>query len=148
VALHAFAGGGARATRAKRRAELGVFDQILVGVVGDFAYHFLLVVFVVAVVEAGVDRVAGGDAQGLNDEPGAGWLQRTFPQPIDYVHDRELDGLVIFEQGYGVELHVDALLYAFDQAGVEIAEEFAAKGGRSAALSGDLDMGAGAGTFG
>jgi hypothetical protein len=49
-----------------------------------------------------------------------------------------------------VELHVDALLHAFDHAGVEIAKEFAAQGGRAALLSGDFDVGAVAnvGTFG
>jgi hypothetical protein len=41
-----------------------------------------------------------------------------------------------------MKLHVDALLHAFDDAGVEIAEELAAEGGRSAALSGDFDVSA------
>jgi hypothetical protein len=59
---------------------------------------------------------------------------------------RELDGFAIFEQGHGIE-HVDALLNAFDHAGMEITKELAAQGGRSAALSGDLDVGATAGTF-
>jgi hypothetical protein len=36
------------------------------------------------------------------------------------VHDRELDGFAIFEQGHGIELHVDALLNAFDHGGMEI----------------------------
>jgi hypothetical protein len=43
-----------------------------------------------------------------------------------------------------VQLHIYALLHAFDDAGVEIAEEFAAEGGRTAALSGDFDVGASA----
>jgi hypothetical protein len=49
-----------------------------------------------------------------------------------------------------VETHVDALLNAFDDAGVEIAKVFAAQGGRAAALSGDFDVGAitNVGTFG
>jgi hypothetical protein len=34
---------------------------------------------------------------------------------------------MIFEQGDGVELHIHALLYAFDHAGVEIAEVLAAQ---------------------
>jgi hypothetical protein len=73
-----------------------------------------------------------------------------FQQSIDHVHDRKLDGLAIFEQGHGVQLHIDALLHAFDHAGVEIAEELAAKGGGAALLSGDFDVGAVAdvGTFG
>jgi hypothetical protein len=58
------------------------------------------------------------------------------------VHDRKLDGLAVFEQGHGVELHVDALLHAFDHAGVEVREELTAQGGRSALLSGDFDVGA------
>jgi hypothetical protein len=67
----------------------------------------------------------------LNDKPGAG----AFDQSVDSVHDRKLDGLAVFEQGRGVELHVDALLHAFDDAGVEVTEELTAQGGRSAALS-------------
>ena len=49
-----------------------------------------------------------------------------------------------------MELHVDALLHGFDDAGVEITEEFAAQGGGAALLSGDFDVGAVAdvGTFG
>jgi hypothetical protein len=41
-----------------------------------------------------------------------------------------------------MELHIDALLHAFDDAGMEIAEELAAQGGRAAALSGDFDVSA------
>jgi hypothetical protein len=93
-------------------------------------------------VEADILRVSRGYAQGLNDKAGAGWVEGAFDQAVDYVHDRKLDGLAVFEQGHRVELHIDALLHAFDHAGVEIAEEFAAEGGRTAALSGDFDVGA------
>jgi hypothetical protein len=96
----------------------------------------------VEVVEADIFCVAGGDAQGLNDEAGAGWFERAFHESIDYVHDRELDGFAIFEQGHGVEAHVYPLWNAFDYTGVEVAEELAAQGGRSALLSGDFDVGA------
>jgi hypothetical protein len=106
-----------------------MFDQVLAGVVGDLADHGLLAGPVVDVVEADIFCVAGGDAQGLDDEPGAGWVERAFHQAIDYVHNRKLDGFAIFKQGHGVEAHVDALLHAFDYAGVEIAKEFAAQGG-------------------
>jgi hypothetical protein len=68
--------------------------------------------------------------------------QACFDQPVDYVHDRMLAGLAVFEQGHGVELHVDALLHAFEHAGVEVTEEFTAQGGPSALLSGDFDVGA------
>ena len=93
-------------------------------------------------VEADILGISRGYAQGLNDQAGAGWVERAFDQSIDYVHDRKLDGLAVFEQGHRVELHIDALLHAFDDAGVEIAEELAAEGGRAAALSGDFDVGA------
>ena len=124
------------------RAEFGVFDQVLAGVVGDFADDRLCHYSVVVGVEADIFCIPGGDAQGLNDQPGAGGVERAFDQPVDYVHDRKLDGLAVFEQGHGVELHVDALLHAFDDAGVKVAEELAAEGGRSAALSGDFDVSA------
>jgi hypothetical protein len=39
-------------------------------------------------------------------------------------------------------LHIDALLDTFNDAGVEIAEELAAQGWRTAALSGDFDVSA------
>jgi hypothetical protein len=65
----------------------------------------------------------------LNDQPGAGRVEGAFHQAVDYVHDRKLDGLAIFQQGHGIEAHVDALLYAFDYAGMEIAEELTAQGG-------------------
>ena len=123
-------------------AEFGVFDQVLAGVVGDFADYRLCHYSVVVGVEAHVFCIPCGDAQGLNNQPGAGWVERAFDQAVDYVHDGKLDGLAVFEQGHGVELHVDALLHAFDDASVEIAEELAAQGGRSAALSGDFDVGA------
>ncbi len=118
-----------------------MFDQVLAGVVGDFANHTLLLVLV-AGLEADILCISRGDAQGLNDEPGAGWVERAFQQAIDDVHEGKLDGLGILEQGHGVELHVDALLHAFDDAGMEVTEELAAQGGGTAALSGDLDVGA------
>src|SRR5580704_16473350 len=100
------------------------------------------------IVEADVLCVPGGYAQGLDDQAGADGFEGAFEQAIDYVHDRKLDGLAIFKQGHGMELHIDALLHAFDHAGVEIAKELAAQGGRAAALSGDFDMGASTRTFG
>jgi hypothetical protein len=123
-------------------AEFGVFDQVLAGVVGDFAHHRLLAGPVMDVVEGDVFCVPRGDPQGLNDKPGAAWVERAFDQSVDYVHDRKLDGLAVFEQGRGVELHVDALLHAFDHAGVEVRKELTAQGRRSALLSGDFDVGA------
>ena len=113
----------------------------MLGVVGDFADHALLFGFALG-VEADILRIPRGYAQGLDDQSGAGWVERAFDQAIDYVHDRKLDGFAIFEQGHGVELHIDALLHAFDDAGVEIAEELAAQGWGTAALSGDFDVGA------
>jgi hypothetical protein len=103
----------------------------------------------VDIVEADVFCVPGGDAQGLDDQPGAGCVERAFYQAIDYVHDRKLDGFAVFEQGHGVELHIDALLHAFDNAGVEVTEKLAAQGGGAALLSGDFDVSAVAdiGTF-
>jgi hypothetical protein len=69
------------------------------------------------VVEADVFCVPRGDPQGLNDKPGAGWVERAFDQSVDYAHDRKLDGLAVFEPGHGAELHAAALLHAFDDAG-------------------------------
>jgi len=119
-----------------------MFDLVLSGVVGDFAHHRWIGWLVEAVVEADVFGVAGGDAQGLDDQLCAGWFERAFDQAIDYVHERKLDALAIFEQGHGMELHVHALLHAFDYAGVKVTEELAAQGGGAALLSGDFDVSA------
>ena len=47
-----------------------------------------------------------------------------------------------------MQLHVDAVLHALDDAGVEVTEELAAQSGRTAALAGDLDVSASTGTVG
>jgi hypothetical protein len=106
-----------------------MFDEVLAGVVRNLADHGLLAWPVVDVIEADIFGVAGGDAQSLNDEPGADGFERAFDQSIDHVHERKLNGLAILEQGHRMELHVDALLHAFDDAGVEVAEELTAQGG-------------------
>ena len=72
-------------------AEFGVFDQVLAGVVGDFADYRLCHYSVVVGVEAHVFCIPCGDAQGLNNQPGAGWVERAFDQAVDYVHARELE---------------------------------------------------------
>ena len=119
-----------------------MFDQVLAGIVGDFTHHLLLVLFVVTLVEADVVCISGGNPQGLKDQSGAGKVERAFDQSIDYVHERKLDGFMILKQCHGVEAHIDALLHAFDGAGVEVTEKLAAQGGRSASLSRDFDVGA------
>jgi hypothetical protein len=97
----AFAASRARAS-AKRGSIGGPnsgFDQVLAGVVRDFAHHRLLGGPVMDVVEADVFCVPRGEPQGLNDKPGAGWVERAFDQSVDYVQDRKLDELAVFEQG-------------------------------------------------
>ena len=114
-----------------------MFDQVLLGIVGDLADHFVL-----AEVEVDVAGISYGDVEGFENDVGTLVVEGAFEDGVDGVHDRGLDGFGIFDQGDGVDLGVDAGLHSFDHAGVEVAEVFLLEGGGTAAVSGDLDVGA------
>jgi hypothetical protein len=114
-----------------------VFSQVLLGVVGDFADHV-----VAADVEVDVAGISYCDVQGFEDDVGALDVDGAFEDGIDHVHDGGLDGFGVFDQGDGVDLRIDAGLHALDHAGVEVAKVFLFERGRTAAVSGDLDVSA------
>ena len=114
-----------------------MFGEVLVGVVGDFVDHVVL-----ADVEVDVAGISYGDVEGLEDEGGALVVDGAFEDGVDHVHERGLDGFGAFDQGDGVDLRIDARLHALDHAGVEVAEVFLLERGGTAAVSGDLDVGA------
>ena len=119
------------------RILFGVFGEVLLGVVGDFADHVVR-----AEVEVEVAGISYRDVEGFEDEVGALVVHRAFEDGVDGVHDGGLDGFGAFDQGDGVDLGVDAGLHSFDHAGVEVAEVFLFEGGGTAAVAGDLDVGA------
>ena len=114
-----------------------MFGEVLVGVVGDFADHVVL-----TDVEVDVAGISYGDVKRLEDEGGALVIDGAFEDGVDHVHDRGLDGFGVFDEGDGSDLRVDASLHALDHAGVEVAEIFLLERGGTAAVSGDLDVGA------
>ena len=114
-----------------------MFGEILLGVVGDFADHV-----VAADVEVDVAGISHGDVQGFEDDIGALVVDGAFEDGIDHVHDGGLNGFGVFDQGHGVDLRIDASLHALDHAGVEVAKVLLLERGGTAAMSGDLDVGA------
>ena len=94
-------------------------------------------------VEAELDAadVADGSVEGAEDEFGALDFDSAAKQSIDDLHEGDLDGFLVLEEG-GV---MDTRVWTFDGAEhalVEIAELFSAESGGAAADSGDLDVGA------
>jgi len=117
----------------------GMFGEILGGVVGDFADHVVR-----ADMEIDIFRISYGDVQGFEYDVGTFDVYRPFEDGVDHVHEGGLDSFGVFDEGDGVDLGVDPGLHAFDHAGVEVAEIFLLEGGGTAAVSGDLDVGAAA----
>ena len=114
-----------------------MFGEVLLGEVGDFADHVVL-----TDVEVDVAGISYGDVEGFEDDVGALVVDGAFEDGVDGVHDRGLNGFGAFEEGDGVDLGVHAGLHSFNHAGVEVAEIFLFEGGGTAAVSGDLDVGA------
>lgn len=104
---------------------------------GDFGDHV-----VGKDVEAGAAGIFHGDPEGFEDEIGALEVDGVAGEGVDDFHDGSLDGLIAFEQGYGMEARVGRGGDAAKHALVEVAEMLSAKGGGSAWDSVDLDMSA------
>jgi hypothetical protein len=114
-----------------------MFVEVLMGVVGDFMDHVVL-----ADVEVDVAGISYRDVEGFKDKGGALVVDGAFEHGVDHVHERGLDGLGAFDQGNGMDLRVDSTLHTLDHASVEVAEVFLLEGGGTAAVSGDLNVGA------
>jgi hypothetical protein len=109
----------------------------LFGVVGDFADHI-----VGAGVETDIAAISYGDVESFENEVGTFGVDGAFEQGVNHVHDGGLDGFGVFDQGDGMDLRVHTRLHALDHAGVEVAKIFVFERGGTAAVSGDLDVGA------
>ena len=59
-----------------------MFDQVLLGVVGDLADHFVL-----AEVEIDVAGISYGDVEGFENDVGALVVDGAFQDGVDGVHD-------------------------------------------------------------
>jgi hypothetical protein len=114
-----------------------MFREVLFGVVGNLADHV-----VGADAEVDVAGISYRDVEGFEDEGGALVVDGAFEHAVDHVHDGGLDGFGVFDQGDRMDLRVDASLHTLDHASVEVAEVFLLEGGGTAAVSGDLDVGA------
>ena len=92
------------------------------------------------VVEADAPRIFDGDVQGFEDEVSALQVDGIGGHGVNDFHERGLDGLLIFDQGDGVNAGLGRNLHAAHHALVEVAELLSAESGGAATDSGDLDV--------
>jgi len=105
------------------------------GIVGNFANHF-------AVVNAEMDagRISYGDVKSAQDELGAADIDGVADQGVDDLHERGLDAFFIFYEGDGVKARLGGSAHSADHPLMEVAEDFAAESGGTAAGSVDFDV--------
>jgi hypothetical protein len=96
----------------------------------NFVDHFML-----RKMEMGAGRILGGDVKGTEDELGAAEVDGIADEGVDDFHERGLDRLRVFEEGHGMKARLGRRVHAADETLVEIAEKFAAQGGRAAGNS-------------
>jgi hypothetical protein len=99
---------------------------------------------VVVDAELQVADVFDGDVEGAEDERGALQVDGVAHEGVDDFHKRDLEGLLVLDEGDGVQARLRRSTDATDHALVEVAELLSAHGGRGATNSGDLDVGAAA----
>jgi hypothetical protein len=80
--------------------------------------------------------------RGLEHEVGAAEVDGVAGDGVDDFHERGLDGLLVFDEGDGMEAGVVGDLDAAHHALMEVAEDFSAERGGAATDSRDLDVGA------
>jgi hypothetical protein len=95
----------------------------------------------------GAGRVFGGDVKGAKNELGAAKVDGIAHERVDGFHERSLDRLRVFEESHGMETRLGRGTNAANEALMEVAEEFAAQGGRAAGNSVDFDVSADANCF-
>jgi hypothetical protein len=92
-------------------------------------------------VEFDAADVADGGVEGAEDEFSALQFDGAADQAVDDLHEGDLDGFLVFQQGRVM----DARVRDFDGAEhalVEVTELLSAESGGAATDSGDLDVGA------
>jgi hypothetical protein len=80
--------------------------------------------------------------RGLEHEVGAAEVDGVAGDGVDDFHERGLDGLLVFDEGDGMEAGVGRGLDAAHHALVEVAELLSAKSRGAATDSGDLEVSA------
>jgi hypothetical protein len=104
---------------------------------GNFADHLVL-----AEGKADAADISYGDMEGAEDEFGALQVDGVADEGVDDFHEGGLDGLLVLDEGDGMETGVGRSGHAANHALMEVAELLSAKSGRAATESGDLDVGA------
>jgi len=121
-----------------------MFQQILAGVIGEFANHFVLMVVEADVAAAAVSY---GDVESAKDECGGFVVHGAADDGGEGFHDRVLDGLFVVED----ELRLDGGFVGdcdtTRDTFVEVTEVPGFQGWGLARVSGDLDEGAAWGVF-
>ena len=95
-----------------------------------------------AVVELDAAGIFHGDVEGFEDEVGAAEVDGVAGDGVDDFHERGLDGLLVFDEGDGVQAGIGRGWNAAHHALVEVAELRFAESRGAATDSGDLDVGA------
>jgi hypothetical protein len=114
-----------------------MFGEVLAVVVGHFADDLRG-----GNVKTDTARVDDGDMDGAEQGIGAAEVEFAGDKLVVDSHEGVLDVFGTFEHGGGVEAGVDASADAFDEVGMEVAEELSAEGGRAAAAAVNFDVGA------
>ena len=128
------------------RIDLGAFEG-LVGrggvVFGDVADRF-------AAVEGEADAagIFHGDVEGAENQCGALQIDGIAQERVHDLHERDLDGLFVLDEGDGMETRLGRGANAAMHALMEVAELLAAKRRRFAAGAAGLNVSAGTGRFG
>jgi hypothetical protein len=118
-------------------AVFGVFGEILAVVVGHFADDLRG-----GNVETDTARVDDGDMDGAEQGIGAAVVEFAGEKLVVDFHEGVLDVFGTFKHGGGVEAAIYASADAFDEVGMEVAEELSAEGGGAAAAAVNFDVGA------
>jgi len=107
------------------------------GVFRDFFDHA-----VGARAEVNLACVFRRHVKGAENELGAAVVDGVADEGIDDLHERGLDGCGIVEDGHGMKAGLGRSADAANHALMEVTENFAAQGGRAAAMSAGLDVSA------
>jgi hypothetical protein len=106
------------------------------GIFGDFFDH------VAVGGEAGAAGVFYGDMEGAEDEFGTLQIDGVAQESVDDFHEGGLDGLLVLDEGDGMEAGLRGSFDAAEHALVEVAELLSAERRGAATDSGDFDVGA------
>jgi hypothetical protein len=93
-------------------------------------------------LEADAAGIFYGDVEGAEHEFGAAQVDGVAGEGVEDFHEGGLDGLLVFDEGDGVNAGVGRDLDAAHHALMKVAELLSVKSGGAATDSGDLDVSA------